>query len=170
MNSMDVAMRMVKLGVLEVRSDGTVWKCRNLNAMPLLAPRRVETRAKAGYLLVRVHFESKPYLVSAHRLVWTALRGPIPSGQEPNHKDGNKHNNHPDNLELMTRGQNHEHAWRTGLRRRSNMPGSVAAAAALLRAQGHSYSEIAAALNVSTTTAHRAVRSVSAASSDGTPE
>ena len=36
---------------------------------------------------------------------------------EPNHKDGDKHNNHKDNLEWMTRSENIKHTYDTGLRK-----------------------------------------------------
>jgi hypothetical protein len=155
---MDVALNLVRQGVLEVRADGTVWKLRNLNRMRLDGPRRVETRSKRGYLLVKVHVGGKQYLVTAHRLVWTALRGAIPDGMEPNHIDGVKTNNSPSNLELVTRGENHRHAYQTGLRERTDFPADFADAAKTLRAQGLSYSASGSKLGVSQTTAFRATR------------
>jgi hypothetical protein len=51
--------------------------------------------------------------VYAHRIVWIWANGrSIPEGMQINHKDGDKHNNHPDNLECVTRKQNAEHASR----------------------------------------------------------
>lgn len=158
MKAMEVALILIAQRVIEVRPDGTVWKLRNLNTTPLLAPRRMETRAKMGYSLVRVWINNKGYLLTAHQLVWTVLKGPIPLGLEPNHKDGNKSNNHPNNLELMTRGKNIEHAWRTGLRKRSEMPKQFQSEAKLLRAQGLPYAEIGARLGISQTTAFKATR------------
>lgn len=38
-----------------------------------------------------------------HHLVWEKVNGrPVPDGMVIHHKDGNKHNNMPDNLELTT--------------------------------------------------------------------
>lgn len=50
-----------------------------------------------------------------HKVVWFALKGPIPEGLTVNHKDGNKLNNHPENLELLTHQENTQHAINTGL-------------------------------------------------------
>ena len=44
-----------------------------------------------------------------HRLVAETFLGKIPKGKEVNHKDGDKHNNHPSNLEYMTRSENQLH-------------------------------------------------------------
>lgn len=51
-----------------------------------------------------------------HRLVCTAfVENPL-SKPEINHKDGNKFNNHYENLERVTRSENNIHAFRTGLK------------------------------------------------------
>jgi hypothetical protein len=46
-----------------------------------------------------------------HRLIAEAFIGKIPKGKEVNHKDMDKHNNHPSNLEYLTRSENQLH-WR----------------------------------------------------------
>lgn len=54
-----------------------------------------------------------------HQLVCLAFNGPPPADgerYEVNHKDGNKHNNIPANLEWTTRTQNTQHAIDSGLR------------------------------------------------------
>lgn len=151
---MKVAQSLIASGVIEVRADGTVWKLKNLNAMPLPSPRRLETKSTRGYLLVRVNHAGKGYLLAAHRLVWTALRNPIPEGMDINHKDGIRTNNHPDNLEVVTRGENHRHAYRKA---KTPLPESKKADARQLRAKGLSYSEIARRLGISQTAAYMAV-------------
>lgn len=56
--------------------------------------------------------------VSVHRLKCLAFNGPVTGYAKlmVNHKDGNKLNNEPDNLEWMTAQENAQHAYETGLR------------------------------------------------------
>lgn len=50
-----------------------------------------------------------------HRLVYRYFKGEIPKKMVINHLDGNKKNNHIDNLELTTQSENIKHAYRSGL-------------------------------------------------------
>jgi predicted XRE-type DNA-binding protein len=51
----------------------------------------------------------------AHRVVWEKYYGDVPVGYIIHHKDGNKQNNHVENLEWVTDEENKSHAIRTGL-------------------------------------------------------
>ncbi len=75
-----------------------------------------------GYLVVLLWKEGRyqPFLV--HRLAAAAFLGPLPDGYEINHRDGDKTNNRPENLEYVTRSANMLHAYRTGLRPEANLP------------------------------------------------
>ena len=53
-----------------------------------------------------------------HRLVMLSFVGKCPTTHQVNHKDGDKTNNHLDNLEYLTPSQNQKHAMENGL-----MPG-----------------------------------------------
>lgn len=72
-----------------------------------------------GYLFLTLSKNSDKKNIYVHRLVADAFIGDI-TGKEINHKDGDKHNNTPSNLEIVTRLQNEQHAWATGLK---NMTG-----------------------------------------------
>jgi len=71
---------------------------------------------KKGYMKARLYTElstnkdgRKPYRL--HRLIVKAFLDTYDEKLGVNHKDGNKQNNHIDNLEMMTTSQNVYHAW-----------------------------------------------------------
>lgn len=77
------------------------------------------TVTKAGY--IRIHFGfHKP--VFAHRLIAMTFIPNPDDRPQVNHIDGNKANNHVDNLEWVTAQQNVVHAVETGLRMTSQGP------------------------------------------------
>lgn len=166
MDAMDVFKQLISLGLLEIRADGSIWKLAirdSLQRRKVITPKRAENRSKRGYLMVKMSMGGRHYLLSAHQAVYRMSKGGIPAGMDVNHKDGRKDNNHPDNLELTTRSANHVHAYRTGLRTAPpQIPPRVieriAEQAQQLRSQGLSFSQIAKRLQVSQTTAFRAVR------------
>ena len=47
-----------------------------------------------------------PQQTLVHRFVWEYFNGPIEKGLTVDHIDGNKLNNHIDNLQLLARGEN----------------------------------------------------------------
>ena len=66
---------------------------------------------REGYLYISMTDPSGQQIYRyAHRLVWEAINGPIPSNREINHKDLQKQNNCIDNLELVTHKRNINHA------------------------------------------------------------
>lgn len=72
-----------------------------------------------GYLVVSLCKDGKPKMMRVHRLVAEAF---IPNNNgHPciNHKDGNPQNNHVSNLEWCTQKENVQHAYDTGLRKRT---------------------------------------------------
>lgn len=92
-------------GNYEVSAEGHI---RNRNTGRILK----EFVGKDGYL--RVQFAGKTRTV--HRVVATAYV-PADVGKDfVNHKDGNKQNNHVDNLEWVTRRENMQHAYDHGLK------------------------------------------------------
>ncbi len=96
-----------------VSADGEVFSChprnRRRGAMMRMAP------ADNGRGYLRVRCEGR--MMSVHKLIALAFLGPIPDGLEINHKDGDKRNNLPSNLEYTSRSGNMRHAEDLGLRR-----------------------------------------------------
>lgn len=59
-----------------------------------------------GYQVVNLRENGKRYSRLVHRLILTTFKGKCPEGMEARHLDGDKENNHVDNLEWGTRQQN----------------------------------------------------------------
>lgn len=68
-------------------------------------------KTHGGYL--RVQLFDKDYYI--HRLVASAFIRPLKPKEEVNHIDGNKSNNNINNLEIVSRIENQNHAIRNGL-------------------------------------------------------
>lgn len=64
-----------------------------------------------GYPSLILSKDGKGYTRMVHRLVAEAFLGPVPDGKEVNHKDGNKNNNHVDNLEYISHSRNMKHSF-----------------------------------------------------------
>lgn len=69
-------------------------------------------QAKYGYFKVHVLFHGKRGQAYIHQLIADTFIGSRPDGCQVNHKDGNKFNNRPDNLEYITPSENNFHAYR----------------------------------------------------------
>lgn len=72
-----------------------------------------------GYILTKLNSKG----ISVHAVVCQCVYGERPKGLVINHKDGNKLNNHPDNLEYCTIAENIKHAIENNLHVVSNGTG-----------------------------------------------
>ena len=70
----------------------------------------------SGYPTVNLYNDGKRTTKGVHRIVAESFVDGYEDGLEVNHKDGNKHNNHRDNLEWGSRGYNESHAYKHGLK------------------------------------------------------
>lgn len=69
-----------------------------------------------GYLIVRLYISGQGRTKTIHRLVALAFIPNIKNKPQINHKDGDKLNNHADNLEWSTNTDNMIHAYALGLK------------------------------------------------------
>lgn len=77
---------------------------------------RILSQAKLprGYRFVSLYGDGGDKQCYIHRLVAEAFIGPCPEGMQVNHKDLDKSNNVPSNLEYVTGQENMAHAHRAG--------------------------------------------------------
>lgn len=107
---------LVRRGYFHIDHEGAVWRMMTRSRTgraSAIVPKRAD-RVDAGTGYRRVRF-GKRGTITAHRMVWLALYGVIPDGLEVNHKNLNKQDNRPENLELLTHGDNVRHAIDAGV-------------------------------------------------------
>ena len=105
-----------------VRSQSRPVRNSNGGTRTVKARMRKLVNHSAGYVQVGLQKEGVAETHLVHRLVALAFLGPCPVGTEVNHKDLNKHNNRIENLEYVTRSDNHRHAYRNGANFYSPIP------------------------------------------------
>jgi HNH endonuclease/NUMOD4 motif len=96
-------------GRYEVSGTGRVRSCRRGKLLALVRNRR-------GYMQCNLYpGGGRVKNVLHHRLVARAFLGAVPPGWQVNHKNGVKNDNRVENVELVTRAQNLQHARDRGL-------------------------------------------------------
>ena len=121
-DAMAYAKAHVAAGVLRIDQMGRVWRrfIWRHGAYHPIVERRGERRAENvnghGYLRVSLHLPGERRLaqVMAHNLVYEVLVGPIPDGLELDHKNTNRMDNDPRNLEPVTSAVNTQRAYHLG--------------------------------------------------------
>lgn len=95
----------------EVSSDGEVRRISKGGAARVghILANQID---KQGYVRLKLSLNSVPYPRKIHRLVAESFFGPIAPGLTVNHKNGIKHDNRAENLEVVTRGANIQHAFK----------------------------------------------------------
>jgi hypothetical protein len=79
----------------------------------------LRTRAqRRGYLEIKLSKDGKAKTKLVHRLVASAFLG-VNNDKHVNHRDGDKTNNRPDNLEFVSEAENKKHAAALGLMQHS---------------------------------------------------
>jgi hypothetical protein len=101
-------------GIYSVSDTGRVRRDKPENNT--FAGRILRPDFPAGYVQYTLYKDGIRFRFKAHQLVASAFIGSCPEGKQINHKDGNKRNNQPANLEYVTGLENHQHATQMGLR------------------------------------------------------
>lgn len=92
-------------------SLGEIRSCKSGKWKPI----RATLHSKTGYLAVSLRVGGQYVTRSVHRLIALTFIGPA-DGRDVNHMNGIKRDNRLANLEYLSRGDNHRHAYRTRLR------------------------------------------------------
>ena len=130
----DEFAKRVRAGEYEIDGDGKIWrlwahgspcdKCGHIK-MRAIKRKRAESPNGNGYLRIKLNIGVRKNVdILSHRAVWVCFNDPIPEGLEINHKNGNRTDNRPTNLEVVSRTENVYHSMkvldRVGGRRLSN--------------------------------------------------
>jgi hypothetical protein len=91
----------------KISAEGTIINSRGKNKTP--------NKRRDGYYKVDLYDDGIGHSKSIHRLVAEAFISNPDNKPDVNHKDGNKLNNSVENLEWVTKSENIQHAYRTGL-------------------------------------------------------
>lgn len=75
-----------------------------------------ECLIKTGYLIVHIRDSGRSQVYTVHRIIGRVFCPGFRKDLDINHKNGNKKDNRPENLEWVTRSENILHAYRIGLR------------------------------------------------------
>ena len=104
-------------GKYEVSSLGKVKTARVLrhSLRYLIGRHLTQILNETGYMRVCITVGGKKRSMAVHSVVALGFIGPRPEGMNVNHKNGNKTDNRPENLEYTTPKQNTQHALRNGL-------------------------------------------------------
>src|SRR6186713_3302461 len=96
-------------GLYMASSEGRI---KSLRSGVIMKPRKNRT----GYLRVNISIDGNHKTHALHKLICLAFHTRIEGKEQINHKDGNKENNRPENLEWCNQSENIRHAVDTGLK------------------------------------------------------
>lgn len=132
---------------IEVRPDGTIWSYRTAQGHESTTPRPIGNTTDDGYLKIRYFGKH----ILSHRVVWAKFKGKLDPSLNILHKDGDKTNNHPDNLELGTQSDSNTARFRVYGHSpvKGNYKPELQEKATQLRKQGLSVKQVEAELGIS---------------------
>ena len=93
-----------RLGFFEVSSWGRIRASRTGRIKP-------QTIAKSGFMVVNLYAAGRSSVRNVHSVVAEAFLGPRPGGMMAAHRDDDRCNNRPENLEYRPLGQRSPNGW-----------------------------------------------------------
>jgi len=112
----------VSIGVFSIDKQGRIWKHRRLIAGSHVGTppywrdqvaKRAELSESDGYPTVMFSDGRTRHKVFAHRVVWMlSAKQDIPPAMQVNHKNGDRKDRRPENLEMVTNAENVRHSFR----------------------------------------------------------
>jgi len=112
-------LSLVQNGTLSIDDEGRIWRHWWIHPFAgrirLKKPKRAENAGR--YLRLSTFKDGQSIKASAHRVVYIYFFGDVIDDLEIDHKDCNKHNNCPSNLEPVTQLENIKRATDNGLGR-----------------------------------------------------
>ena len=134
----------------EVREDGTIWTTLHKNGKGYGELRRIDRLDNRGYYHIVRYYDR--YLL-CHRIIYARYVGELKEELQINHKNGVKTDNRPENLELVTSGENQEHKYRVlkspAIKGNKKIDQQIAEQIRKESANGIPYSELARKFNLS---------------------
>lgn len=118
----DLIKEFIKDPLYDVRKDGSVWTKLTLNGQGITEDWREMGYVKPdGYIRLRYQDD----FLFVHRIVYWKFKGPIEPGYTIDHKDRDRSNNKPDNLQAKTQGDNNQNKTEKYKKKVANMDKST---------------------------------------------
>ena len=112
----------IKENKIKITENGKVFNIKNDN-------KEIGRSINHGYYSINYYNNNKPKRIYVHRLIYLYFYGEIDLNLRVNHKDGDKLNNHKDNLELATPSENTKHAHDNNLINKKSLTGVLSPSA-----------------------------------------
>lgn len=97
--------------------DGNIWKMVEEDGVITPIMHQMHNRYSNSYKSLHIEGENGDRTIKTHRAICETFHGRSEGDRIlVNHIDGNKWNNHPNNLEWSSYSENNDHAYQTGLR------------------------------------------------------
>jgi hypothetical protein len=98
----------------DIRPDGTIWTCISVNGAGLMPDgkwREIKNLDGKDYIRITLRINGHKKVLKAHRIIYAKYCNALNYMLDINHKNGNRSDNRPSNLELVTSSENNSHKY-----------------------------------------------------------